>query len=133
MKRELADMQAMGIIEPASSEWCSPMTFVPKKEGSLRFCIDIREANVIICKDSFLFPRVDDCTEAIGSAKFMRKIDCLRRFRQLPLTSRAQVISSFTALGRTYKFKVMPIGHCNGPALENPGVVNLAKSGLVCA
>ena len=28
------------VIEPAISEWASPVLFVPKKDGTLRFCID---------------------------------------------------------------------------------------------
>ena len=109
-------MQELDIIEPASSEWCSPVTFVPKKDGSLRFCVDFRKINSITRKDTFPLPRVEDCIEAVGNAKFLTKVDCLRGFWQVPLTPRAQEISCFVTLGRTYRFKVMPFGLCNAPA-----------------
>ena len=116
VKAELKKMQEMDIIEPATSEWCSPITLVPKKDGTLRFCVDYRKLNSVTRKNNFPLPRVEDCIEAIGNANYLTKIDCLRGFWQVPLTQRAQEVSAFVTLGRTYKFKVMPFGLCNAPA-----------------
>lgn len=116
IKNELEKMQEMNIIEPTTSEWCSPITLVPKKDGTLRFCVDYRKLNSVTKKNTFPLPRVEDCIEAIGNAIYLSKIDCLRGYWQVPLTSRAQEISAFVTLGRTFKFKVMPFGLCNAPA-----------------
>ncbi|KAK3881589.1 hypothetical protein Pcinc_013971 [Petrolisthes cinctipes] len=69
MMSELADMESLGVIEPSQGDWCSPVTLVPKKDGSLRFCIDFRKVNTVTKKDSFPIPRIDDCVEAIGNSK----------------------------------------------------------------
>ena len=38
--RQLNQMQQQGVINPSSSPWASPVVFVRKKDGPLRFCID---------------------------------------------------------------------------------------------
>ncbi|XP_043981200.1 uncharacterized protein LOC122835850 [Gambusia affinis] len=42
LKREMELMQSLGIIESSKSEWCNPVVLVPKKDGTMRFCIDFR-------------------------------------------------------------------------------------------
>lgn len=39
------------IIEPATTEWASPIVFPPKKNGSLRFSADYRKLNPLAAKD----------------------------------------------------------------------------------
>ena len=36
---EIRRMRDAGVIEPATSEWASPIVLVPKKDGSLRFAL----------------------------------------------------------------------------------------------
>jgi len=39
-KAEVERMRSMGVIEPSTGEWASPVVMVPKPDGSVRFCID---------------------------------------------------------------------------------------------
>lgn len=36
----IKEMTDQGIIEPSASPWASPIVFVKKKNGEVRFCID---------------------------------------------------------------------------------------------
>ena len=59
-ENEVQKMLKSGVIEPSSSPWASPVVFVRKKDGSLRYCIDYRKLNTVTQKDSYPLPRIDD-------------------------------------------------------------------------
>jgi hypothetical protein len=69
MKRQLEEMLKPGIIEPSSSPWASPVSLAPKKDGSLRFCIDFRKLNDVTVKDSYPLPRMDDLFDILRGAE----------------------------------------------------------------
>lgn len=78
IKEELEYMLRWGLVEAASSEWSSPVTLVPKPDGSHRFCIDYRKVNAVTRKDSYPLPRVESCIDEVGRANFITKIDMLK-------------------------------------------------------
>ena len=117
-------------IEPSQSEWSSPCILVPKPDGTFRMCTDYRKVNSVTKTDTFPIPRIDDCIDNIGQAKFVTKFDLLKGFWQIPLTNRAKEISAFVTPDGLYQYKVMPFGMKNSPAtfqrLVNSLIFNLA-------
>ena len=121
MKKELLDKKVQymlknDIIEESQSNWSSPCILVPKHDGGFRFCTDFRKVNDKTKSDSVPIPRIADCIDQIGNAKFVSTFDMLKGYWQVPLTQRAREISAFVTPSGLYQYKVMPFGMKNAPA-----------------
>ena len=58
--RQVDDMLQKGIIRESVSPWSSPVDLVKKKNGSLRFCVDLKKFTAVTRKDSFPMPLLSD-------------------------------------------------------------------------
>ena len=45
------------------------MLLVPKKDGTLRFCVDSRRLNALEIPDTYPLPRLEDCIDSLGKAR----------------------------------------------------------------
>lgn len=74
-KHEIYRILEAGVIEPANTEWASPIVMVPKKDGSLRFCVDYCKRNEMVIRESYATPRKDECIDSIGDAYIFTTLD----------------------------------------------------------
>ena len=116
LKAEVEYMLKNEIIEAGYSDWSSPCLLVPKPDGSNRFCTDYRKVNKVTKTDTFPIPRMEDCIDRVGKAKYVSKFDLLKGYWQVPLTPRAVEVSSFVTPDGLYSYKVMPFGMKNSGA-----------------
>ena len=116
IKQMLDQMQKQGIVQPSKSPWASPVVLVPKKDGSLRFCVDYRKLNRITRKDVYPLPRVDDIFDTLNGARYFTSLDIASGYWQVELDEQAREKSAFTTYHGLYEFIRMPFGLCNAPA-----------------
>ncbi|XP_035993666.1 uncharacterized protein LOC118563362 [Fundulus heteroclitus] len=95
LEKEIKLMLELGIIEESRSEWCSPIVLVPKKDASLRFCIDFRHLNAVSNFDPYPMPRVDDLLEKVGSASYITTLDLCKGYWQVALAPEARELTAF--------------------------------------
>ena len=85
LREEIQYLLDNDFIEPSQSDWSSPCILVPKPDGTFRKCTDYKKVISVTKTDSFLVPRMDDCIDNIGQAKYVRKCDLLKGFWQILL------------------------------------------------
>ena len=115
-KAEIGRMLQEGVIEPASSEWASPVVLVPKKDGSLRFCVDYRRLNKLTRRDSYPIPRMDECIDSLGDATVFTTLDCNSGYWQVEVDEPDRDKTTFTSHMGLFRFIRMPFGLKNAPA-----------------
>ena len=113
---EIKYMLENNIADPSSSSWISSCLLVPKPDNTPRFCSDFWKVNSVTKPEAFPLPRMDDCINEVGTAKFVSCSDLLKSYWQVPLSNRAQEISAFGTPSHLYSYKVMPFGQQNAPA-----------------
>lgn len=78
-------MRAEGIIEQSTREWRSTSVLMKKQDGSVRYCIDFRDVNIVIKKDAFTMTSTDAILDKLCPAKFITKLDLWQAYFQIPL------------------------------------------------
>ena len=112
---EIRSMRDADVIEPATSEWASPIVLVPKKDGSLRFCVDYRRLNAKTVPDAYPLPRIEDCLDSLGAAEIFMTIDCNAGYWQVPVAPEDRNETTFTSYLGTFRYTRMPFGLRNAP------------------
>ena len=57
-----------------------------KPDGTYQFCTELRQVNKVTKSDSCRIP-VGDCVDRVENSKFVRKLDLLKGYWQVPLTT----------------------------------------------
>ena len=64
-----------GFIDTSQAPFASPILFVRKANGGLRFCIDYRKLNAVTRKDRYPLPLIDETLAHLSKAKIFTKLD----------------------------------------------------------
>ena len=117
LKKTLDCMVQQGIIVPVTSPtpWISSMVVVPKKNGTLRICLDPKDINKAILREHYPLPMIEDIATRLHGAKLFTILNVLCGFWYVPLDESSSFLTTFhTRFGR-YCWKRMPFGICSAP------------------
>lgn len=83
VEKEIDEMIKEGVIEPANSEWASPMVIIRKKDDTIRLCVDYRRLNAVTQMDAYPMPRMEDILDQVGQAKYITTLDLAKGYWQV--------------------------------------------------
>lgn len=72
-------------IEPAQTEWASPIFFVPNIDVTLRFFVNYRKLDMVKIRNLYLVPRMEECIDVLGDVMIFSTLDVDRRYRQVEI------------------------------------------------
>ena len=91
------------------------MVAVPKRNGSIRICVDLRPLNENVLREVHPLPKIDDLLAQLSGATIFSKLDANSGFWQIPLEKESRPLTTFiTPMGR-YCFNKLPFGITSAP------------------
>lgn len=117
VRKHIREMLDLGVIRPSQSPFSSNIVLVTKRDGSLRFCIDLRKLNARTVKDSYALPRIDETLDSLSGAKWFSVLDLKSAYWQIELAEEDKAKTAFSvgSLG-FYECNRMAFGLTNAPA-----------------
>ena len=89
-------MLKVGAIRNSVSPWASPVVLVRKKDGSLRFCIDLRKLNSRTIKDAYSLPRIEESLDCLNGAVIFTSLDLKAGYWQVEMDENSIPLTTFT-------------------------------------
>jgi len=130
LKKQLTDLQERGFIQPSSSPYGSPILFVRKKDGTLRFCVDYRALNKLTVKNRYALPRIEELFDRLQGAKVFSKLDLESGYWQIRIAEPDIPKTAFRTRYGHFEFKVMPFGLTSAPATFQAAMNEIFKQNL---
>lgn len=62
----------------------------PNKSRTLRFCVNYSRLNAVTKRYSYTFPRLDDCCDSLGKARYFITLDCNSGYWQIRIAKEDQ-------------------------------------------
>ena len=77
VKGKVNELIEMDIIEPVKgpTPWVSPVVVVPKADGGIRLCVDMRRANEAIVRERHPIPTVDEVLQSLNQSTVFGMLD----------------------------------------------------------
>jgi len=119
VEKELDDMLKLGIIDPSTSSYSSPVVVVRKPDGSNRFCVDFRKLNKVTVFDPERMPQPEQIFAKLEKDQHFSTFDFSKWYWQVPMTEENKAFTAFVTHKGLHQFKVMPFGLGNAPASFN--------------
>ena len=113
LRKELSQLEQLGIIRPSSSPWRSPVHMIKKSNVSWRIVGDYRRLNQVTVKDSYSIPFLHDFTENISGSTIFSRIDLFKSYHQIHIYPEHIAKTTICTPAGNWEFLKMSMGLTN--------------------
>ena len=112
VEEKIDELLKADIIEPVeeASKWVNPIVIVPKSNGEIRLCLDMRRANEAIEHVRHPIPTVDEILQGMNGSKIFSKLDLKWGYHQMPLEESSREITTFATHAGLFRYKRLLFG-----------------------
>ena len=116
VRAHIQEMLDIGAIQKLHSPWASMVVLVQKKDGSLRFCINLRKLNNWNIKDAYSLPCKDETLDSLQDSQWLSSLNLKSGYWQVEMDEESKPLTAFTVgpLG-FYKCERIPFRLINAP------------------
>ena len=115
-ERQTAMLLQKEFIQKSNSDDGSPVTFVAKKDGSMRMCVDYCALNKQTRKNRYPLLRIDDLFDKLQGVKVFSSIDLQSAYHQVRLKPEDVLETAFTTPFGLFEYRVLCFGLTNALA-----------------
>ena len=117
LAQQTAAWCAEGVVERAPKlVWVNNTVLVPKKNGTMRACLDCRPANAVTQDFDWPLPRLQDLRFRTKGATWFTRLDLRNAFFRIGVPEKWRYLLGYEVGGQCYWFKRMPFGAKTAPA-----------------
>jgi hypothetical protein len=116
LRKQVTDFLARGLISPSTSPFGAPVLFVPKPDGSVRWCMNFTALNAITTPLRYPLNRVDDLLDSARGARVWGLVDLASGYHQIKIAEADMPKTAFSTPFGHFEWRVLPMGLCNAPA-----------------
>ncbi|XP_021343899.1 uncharacterized protein K02A2.6-like [Mizuhopecten yessoensis] len=114
---KIDELENLDIIEKVNThtQWVSPVIVVPKPDGDIRLCVDMRRANEAIIRERHPIPTADEILYDINGSKVFSRLDLKYGYHQIELAEQSRNITTFVTHKGLYRYKRLMFGITSAP------------------
>ena len=113
---KLLSIEAISEDDPGACPYASRTVTTPKKNGSVRMCVDYGDINAQTEKDAYPLPHIDQVWPVLAKARYFVSLDLLMGYHHVEVELKDRFKKNFVTHRGLYIYNVMPFGLCNAPA-----------------
>ena len=119
LDKKLDELEEAGIIEKCSgpSSWISPLVCVPKANGEVRVCVDMRRANEAVIRERHPIPTIEDVMQDLNKSSVFSKLDLRWGYHQIELDHESREITTFNTHRGLYRYTRLMFGISCAPEM----------------